>query len=251
MTAGAVKISWEMVCNELLADGHVISIMDCCFATAAAISPNPGDIEYLVASSFESQASARIATSLTRRLIDLIRSLASPEISLLQLHARLVSQANKPESLLEYSPVYIASKKGVPTSLCPLSALSADDTPRTSNELSEGKVLISVLLYGKATIPDIKEWERWLSTAIPEQVADIKLEAVFGSNSSLCLLTVPITTWSILQTNKAFSFIAYVESNNILGDISRSYTLAEHHGNVTVLHGRLKGQDIPTSGGRA
>jgi hypothetical protein len=248
MTAGAVKISWDMVCNELLVDGHVVSIMDCRFTTAAAISPNPGDIEYLVASAFESQAAARIARSFTRRLIDLLRSLASPEINLLQLHARLVSQFNKPESLLEHTPVYIAAKNGVSASLCPLGAPSARSAPRTSNELSEGKVLILVLLYGKATIPDIREWERWLSTAIPQQVADVKLEAVFGSNSNLCLMTVPITTWSMLQTNKAFSFVAYVESNNILGDILRSQTLAEHHGNVVVLHERLKGPDIPTSG---
>ena len=53
-----------------------------------------------------------------------------------------------------------------------------------------------------------------------------------------------------LTKNKAFSFIAYVESNNILGDILRSETLAEHHGNVVILHERLKGQDIPTSGDR-
>lgn len=90
--------------------------------------------------------------------------------------------------------------------------------------------------------------ERWLSTAILEQVTDIKLEVVFGSNLSLYLLTEPITTWGILQTNKVFSFIAYVKSNNILGDISRSYTLVEHYSNVIVLHRRLKGQDIPISG---
>jgi hypothetical protein len=97
-------------------------------------------------------------------------------------------------------------------------------------------VLASVLLRGKATIPDVKDWEAWLSRTIPKQVADIKVEVVFVSNSSLCLITVPIATWSMFQEEKAFNFVAYVESNNILKESGdSSYTgLEEYSGNVSL-----------------
>jgi hypothetical protein len=88
MIPRAVRISWAGVCNDLHAEGHVVAIMDCCFASAAAISPNPEGVEYLVSSAFEPQATASIRASFSRRLIDHLRRLPSPEITIVQLNAQ-------------------------------------------------------------------------------------------------------------------------------------------------------------------
>ena len=47
-------------------------------------------------------------------------------------------------------------------------------------------------------------------------MADIKVEAVFGSFSALCLLTMPIAIWDMIKQNEAFNFIAYVETSNVM-----------------------------------
>lgn len=87
---------------------------------------------------------------------------------------------------------------------------------RRTGELADGKVLISVLLDEKSTVPKIDDWKKWLTLSIPEAVADIKIEAVFESTSSLCLLTMPVAVWDMLKRNDAYGFVAYVESHNLL-----------------------------------
>lgn len=84
--------------------------------------------------------------------------------------------------------------------------------------MADGKVLVHVSLQDKTSTPDIEDWKRWLSTAIPEAVADVKVEAIFDSYlSSLCLITLPIVVWDMLKGNEAFQFVAFVESNKLFG----------------------------------
>lgn len=86
-------------------------------------------------------------------------------------------------------------------------------------------------LRGQTTVPDIKQWEALLATAIPKDVADIKIEAVFDSksNSSLCLVTMPIAVFDMLKHEDAYRFIAYIESHNLMNTTS-PFVLPARHG---------------------
>lgn len=89
-----------------------------------------------------------------------------------------------------------------------------------TNVVADGKVLVHVSLRGKTSTPDIEDWKRWLSNAIQEAVSDVEMEPVFDSclSSSLCLVTLPIVAvWDMLKGNEAFQFVAFVDSNHLLG----------------------------------
>lgn len=233
----------------MIADGDVLVIMDSCYSGAAAMGP--GEFEYLVASGFESPAAAHPPECFSRRLTDLLKNLPSPEITVAQIHAQLVKQANKRGSQLDYTPVHVASKGKPSITLRPLLKMQREvNSLRKSDELADGKVLVSVLLQGKTSVPDVKQWQAWLSNHIPENVADIKIEAVFESHSSLCLLTMPTAVWNMLKHDSAYQFIAYVESRNILGHVPQggqfTGTLEAGIGNLQL--GRMKGVKRPFVG---
>ena len=50
--------------------------------------------------------------------------------------------------------------------------------------------------------------------------ANIEIQAIYGSHSgwTFCLLILPIAVWDMVKRNDEFSFIAYVESNNLLNN---------------------------------
>ena len=76
----------------------------------------------------------------------------------------------------------------------------------------------------------------------PSDVADIQVEAVFDSHSALCLLTLPIAVWDMAKNNEAFSFIAYVESSNLMNSDAFNAVstgiLESRSGNVAIRPGR-------------
>ncbi|KAE8353385.1 hypothetical protein BDV28DRAFT_133226 [Aspergillus coremiiformis] len=214
---GATSIPWAFVEADLATIVHadVFIMLDSCFSTGAAMGPTA--YEYLAASAFESPAAANIDLSLTHRFIDLLNELETQEITVAQVHAKLVRKANHAESCLLYTPVHVASEQKPSVTLHPLQGLSREVASlRKTGELADGKVLVSVLVKGKTSIPNVEQWINWLATSIPEDVADIKIEAVFESKSSLCLLTMPIAVWDMVKYDESYSFVAFVESHNIL-----------------------------------
>ncbi|KAB8214232.1 hypothetical protein BDV33DRAFT_196280 [Aspergillus novoparasiticus] len=186
-------------------------ILDSCFSTAAAIEGCNN--EYLAASSSESQASGCVERSFTRRFLDLLASIDCPEITVAQIHAKLVTQANKPESQQEYTPVHFTSTERPSSTLRPLDKGPSEVAGlRRTGELADGKVLISTLLEGKPSIPKIEEWKKWLTSSIPDAVADIKIEAVFESTSSICLVSMPVAVWDMLKRIDAYGASIILES---------------------------------------
>ncbi|KAL3469916.1 hypothetical protein BJX99DRAFT_264734 [Aspergillus californicus] len=233
-------LSWAFVEALLFPIRHAdtLIILDSCFSTAAAMGTSRH--EYLAAAAMESQATDVIEKSFTRRLIDLLQNLEDPVISVSQVHARLVKEANNPGSDLLHTPVHVASTMDKPSiTLRPVANIPREmaSLRKTSATLSDGKVLVTILLEGKTSVPQVEEWKRWLSSRIPEDVAEIRLEAVFDeSNSSLCLVTIPVAVWNMLQGYEAYKFVAYVESHNILLDTATSSdVLASYSGDVQQL----------------
>ncbi|KAF5855199.1 hypothetical protein ETB97_009733 [Aspergillus alliaceus] len=238
---GATSIPWAFVEADLAARVHadVFVMLDSCFFPGAAMGPTA--YEYLAASAFESPAAASIDVSLTRRFVDLLNALETEEITVTQMHAKLVQKANHAESRLLYTPVHVVSEKKPSVTLHPLQNLSREVASlQKTGGLADGKVLVSVLVEGKTSVPNVEQWTKWLATSIPEDVADIKIEAVFESGSSLCLLTLPIAVWDMIKYHESYNFIAFVESNNTL--LRRSPAppgagaLKSRAGNVRVPH---------------
>ncbi|KAK6811242.1 hypothetical protein RU639_013018 [Aspergillus parasiticus] len=213
-------IPWMMIEGELtrIRQADKLLTLDSCFSTAAAIEG--GNNEYLAASSSESQASGCVERSFTRRFLDLLANLNCPEITVAQLHAKLVKEANNPKSELDYTPVHISSVDKPSITLRPLQKMPREVAAlrRTGELLKSGR-------------------DGSLISDIPEAVVDVKIEAVFESMSSLCLVTMPVAVWDMLKGNDAYGFIAYVESHNLL--LSRP-----HPSNI--LEGRAGNVQLPT-----
>jgi hypothetical protein len=223
-------------------NADLLFIMDCCYASIAAAGPESGNFEYLVASAQESMASPIVETSFSRRLIDILLSLEEP-VTVAQVHEILVNQANDPRSRLDYTPVHVVRASKPSITLSPVIRVPRElKSLRRDRDHSDGKVLVSVLVRGKTTIPDIVQWKKWLAREIPSDVADIQVEAVFDSHSALCLLTLPIAVWDMAKNNEAFSFIAYVESSNLMNSDAFNAVstgiLESRSGNVAIRPGR-------------
>ncbi len=61
----------------------------------------------------------------------------------------------------------------------------------------------------------IREWCNWLKI-IPDGVQNITIEGLYKSCSALVILRLPITLWDLLPDNAAYSFIGFVNSNNLV-----------------------------------
>lgn len=202
-------MDWGRIENVLdVFNGDTLVIMDCCQATAAATRDSKH--EYLFASALESRTTSIVAHGFTWRLIDLLKVNNGNEMTVAQMHAKLIGNANDTQNRLSNSPVHVASKTRSLITLRPLKTQVSNkgDTKPT------GKVLISVRLQGSHGVPDMKECEQWLAQNIPDDVAEVKIQAAFDSGSMLVLLTVPIHVWDMLEDHEAYSFVDFVTSDN-------------------------------------
>jgi hypothetical protein len=67
----------------------------------------------------------------------------------------------------------------------------------------------------------IYEWREWIRN-MPSAGRDIKIHGVYESFSTLVLLSVPTTVWTLLPKNPAYSFIGFITSDNILPSLDSS-----------------------------
>lgn len=221
ISPGAVSIPWNFLENIVVARGDVLFILDACFSSGAAFpslqtSVKKSEAEYLAAPGFNQMASGSLVNSLTNRLINALKNMPQASFTVAQLHSYLVQQAQDPQNELEYTPVHIAHSSKPSITIRPWI-----QTPRevrnlhTDLDFSTGKVLISARLKDDASIPRIKEWEKWLANGIPTDIGEISIEAVFKSHSTLCLFTMPTYVWNLLKHDPAYDFVASVKSHNI------------------------------------
>lgn len=187
--------------------------MDCCEATTAAMRNS--EVEYLFASATESATTAVITNSFTQRLISLMRESAGADMTVAQIHAKMVENSGDVANFLDSSPVHVAPQTKKSIVLRPFKREPPELRDiKKRDSMSRGKVLISVRLQGMHGVPDINQWKSWLAQGIPRDVADIRIQGVFDTSSTLCLLTVPIEVWDMMGGSDAYSFIEYVSSDN-------------------------------------
>jgi hypothetical protein len=109
-------------------------------------------------------------------------------------------------------------------------SMSADPGIEDSQNLYEPDSLTKVLSDGSTALPqvlislsleeeqllDLDQCRRWLQQ-FPALAKWAKVQAVFRSNSTLMILSVPVLIWDWIPDDPACSFIGYVHSLNLLG----------------------------------
>ncbi|TGO09607.1 hypothetical protein BTUL_0160g00240 [Botrytis tulipae] len=230
----------------------VLYLLDCCSAPGAAPSDGPGVIETIAASDFETWAPGPGRHSFTNALLHVLDDwMHRPSFSAAMLHSEILSVL-KHEKLKESqhsdphkqenkkTPIYILASedpKSLSIEICrrttpgnswagTLSPGIAEDiySPENLHGLTpEGKlavphVLISIALEENQLV-DVEAWHKWIKQ-FPALAQFALVEGVFASHSTIILLSLPVLIWDMLPENLAVSFVAFVESRNLLSQIS-------------------------------
>ncbi|KAG4439224.1 hypothetical protein IFR05_005315 [Cadophora sp. M221] len=77
---------------------------------------------------------------------------------------------------------------------------------------------------------DIEAWKECLLRQLPPDAKDIKIEGIYGSFSTLLILRLPLDIWDLLPDNRAYSFIGFVITPNMISvesDLAESTENAE------------------------
>ncbi|KAH7370074.1 hypothetical protein BKA65DRAFT_487637 [Rhexocercosporidium sp. MPI-PUGE-AT-0058] len=65
---------------------------------------------------------------------------------------------------------------------------------------------------------DIEAWKECLLRQLPPEAKEIKIEGIYGSFSTLLLLRLPLEVWDLLPENRAYSFVGFVTTPNVMSD---------------------------------
>ncbi|RAL63319.1 hypothetical protein DID88_004395 [Monilinia fructigena] len=232
----------------------VLYLLDCCSAAGAAPSAGPGVIETIAASDFETCAPGPGRYSFTNALLYVLDDwMNRPSFSAAMLHSEILSvlkhdkaqkghRGDQHKQENKTTPIYILASedpKSLSIEICrrttpgnswagTLSAARGEATDIYSPEnlhglTPEGKlavphVLISISLEENQSV-DVEAWHRWIKQ-FPALAQFALVEGVFASHSTIILLSLPVLIWDMLPENLAVSFVAFVESRNLLSQIS-------------------------------
>lgn len=232
----------------------VLYLLDCCSAAGAAPSAGPGVIETIAASDFETCAPGPGRHSFTNALLRVLDDwMNRPSFSVAMLHSEILSvlKHDKPQKghrgdqqnqENKTTPIYILASedpKSLSIEICrrttpgnswagTLSSARGEATDIYSPEnlhglTPEGKlavphVLISISLEENQSV-DVEAWHKWIKQ-FPALAQFALVEGVFASHSTIILLSLPVLIWDMLPENLAVSFVAFVESRNLLSQIS-------------------------------
>jgi len=102
--------------------------------------------------------------------------------------------------------------------------------PTTLSESSKNinplEVLLAVRLEDDFFLDDqegdegkkLRSWCDWLKS-VPKGAKDVKIQGIYNSCSTLILLSLPVVLWDLLPRNAAYSFIGFVNSDNLAGHL--------------------------------
>jgi len=77
---------------------------------------------------------------------------------------------------------------------------------------------------------DLDAWLEWIKD-VPPEATKVKVEGIYGSLSALLLLRMPITTWSLLPDDTAYSFIGFITTENLVPNLQTlAHKNADAHG---------------------
>lgn len=226
------------VCEDILheAASDALFLLDCCHSAGYASRPLRGFSETIAASGFESIAPPPGPHSFTATLRRVLESwaLKSAAFSVANLHTEiLVSLKELPPQHIQEgisfewrrTPVhYFRSSNVCPQSivLSPLPAASTEAVPFfTLREMGEERSVSQPRVILKITlVQDYPETDsadachRWLAS-FPLPTADIKVEAVYRSFSTVVLISLSVAAWDLLPEIPGCSFVCFTTSENL------------------------------------
>ena len=226
--ARQIKFHSVMEVTLELSESHTLYILDCCYASAAALRVN----SELIAATAMENLSVPGSSGFSRVLTETLMELNGASITAAQLHAKLMKEATgKPGFGLTFTPIHAELHQGMDGSITIASLLPQGPsnvpphlrTPRPDPTKAiftsdDPKVIIRVRLQTDRGIPDVDFFKRWLGTNMPPYIKDIDIE-LSGWNigrSSTLLITLPVAVWDVLRPHDAYSFVDYVRSNNLV-----------------------------------
>ena len=184
--------------------------------------------------------------SFTSRLIETIQKFGGKAFTALQLYERLIQDGRhlttpqyhllgrcerpsvvRPSIVLER--LQLASRNDILEQTTNMFVASVTNRPpqdsqeplmpsNTEFSLSSGeiRVLLTLSLPGNASVPDLQRWNEWLSGVPCDVLKDeISIQAAFRSNSTLLLLSMPISVWHRLPDSSAYRFVDFIRSENL------------------------------------
>jgi hypothetical protein len=104
---------------------------------------------------------------------------------------------------------------------------TAPTTVSGSSKGSRGpQVLLAVRLEDDYFVDDemsdkakkLQIWCDWVKSA-PDGIKDISIQGIYKSFSTLVLISIPVVVWDILPDNPAYSFVGFVQSDNLVDNV--------------------------------
>ena len=177
--------------------------MDSCNSAMATIRP---DGEILTAAGWESTTPASLAFSFTQILIDEIKAMAGRAFTASDLHAKLLTNAQ--QNNIGATPIHRASLHHPSVLIHKIGSREARDLVRASQNTT-ARVLITVSIAANV-LPDVNEWDQWLTSNMPSGIRDVEVVAHWDSFSRGVLVCLPVQMWDYLRDDAAYSFVSYV-----------------------------------------
>ena len=189
-------------------------LLDCCAAAICGIQSQELQVEVLAACGFESQAGAIPGESFTEHLVDTFEALGTTAVNVGQLYNFIHNDFATKNWYATPVWIPVKGKDSVTLHIIPRS--------NTVRELADLKVAtatvpnrvhITVSLDSHVTdVPDQEAWKRWMTTNLPPNIRDIRIEAKIETDSCIVHLSMSPMVWTALATHRphgSFTFIEY------------------------------------------
>lgn len=85
--------------------------------------------------------------------------------------------------------------------------------------LLPAQILVAVAVNGN--VHNVNDWLEWLTSHLPREVTGlglVRLEGVYGGNSTLITVAMPIAVWNLLRHSRAYRCIGYITTPNMLSE---------------------------------
>jgi hypothetical protein len=169
--------------------------------------------------------------SFTRRLIYALERMSNEPFTVCQLlsdihqsplnidypnHAWTIDELRKYQRTSIYHPLS-RSRKSI--TISPLQAPILG--PQLNFSAKNNFVILSIMTEGDALFV-IDHWKSWILEQLPleaKSLSGIKLIGAFKRQSTLLIVQVPMAVWTLLPERKAYKFVDFVSSENLLKDV--------------------------------
>ena len=248
------SLEWNPVQNSISTEADVLIILDCCYAGASLIgTKGPRTTTQILTACGKAQKTPAGPSSFTMRFVRAINDLLATKskFPVTELYSYILSSTLKPDPLhvirgagsiiIEPQPrkdtaydntflVPSTNEHGSPRS----STFVADQNSQFSPHLSPhtgaltdpssvsstGSRRVALIVRLKEDVqPNAANWERVLDALPRDEVdglEDVRIEAAFPTDSTLLIVSMPISIWLLLPPNPAYKFLGFIRGHNVV-----------------------------------